>query len=55
MLPNPKDWPDVLSKRQISAVWPQILNTSKPKAVVQLAIKTTDFGVVSFSGQQQRK
>lgn len=44
MLQNPKNWPDVLSKRLISAVRLQILSTSKSKAVVWMAIKTTDFG-----------
>lgn len=50
ILTNISDWPDVLSERWLSSAGPQVLNSSKSKALGQMAMKTTYFGVVAFSG-----
>lgn len=50
MLTNLSDWPDVLTKRWISSAGLKVLNSSKSKALGQMAMKTTYFGGVAFSG-----
>lgn len=49
MLTNLSDWPDVLTERWISSAGLKVQNSSKSKALGQMAM-TTYFGVVVFSG-----
>lgn len=50
MLTNLSGWPDVLTERWISSAGLNVQNSSKSKALAQMAMKTTYFGVVAFSG-----